>query len=491
MSRKKAIFDQSKLDIVYIIINIFLAIILVPFYLKFISIDLYGFWLATSGVLILLEVFDLGINTLFIDKLSRFYSNKEHSNLLNHFYSGLFLFFLISLFIFLVGIFLSFFLNTYFKLGEFEYIIIKCFRIALFTTSLKIINSALINFGSSVLQPLKYSLVKIISTIISLFLVVILLKNNFGLLSLAYGYLIQQIISLISNAVISLFVVSNITNKFFGKIQKVIIADYIKNSKYLFTSKASDIAVKSIEPIFIASSLGPKVSSIYILSKKASDIIYQIINVFTNSSFPSLISINENNSLEAKYKLDLFSNSIYFLSTICFSFYIILNNYFLFFWVGEEFLISEISVILFGTSSFLMVLMQYKIILEYSKNNIQRTSRILIFESILRTLLFYLFIKIFGFNGGPLSVIISVLSFLFLVNKRLVIYKHIIPTLMIFLSSYLIIILNLGLSLFLSIILKVIFHLLVIILIFKIFKIFKKDIIRAFNYSTNNVFEKK
>ena len=79
MSRKKAIIDQSKLDVIYLIINILFAIILVPYYLNFISIELYGFWLATSGVVILLEVFDLGINTLFIDKISRYYSNKDEA----------------------------------------------------------------------------------------------------------------------------------------------------------------------------------------------------------------------------------------------------------------------------------------------------------------------------------------------------------------------------------------------------------------------------
>ena len=99
MSRKKAIIDQSKLDIIYLIINILFAIILVPYYLKFISIELYGFWLATSGVVILLEVFDLGINTIFIDKISRHYSNKDYTRLIDYLYSGIFLFLILSVLI--------------------------------------------------------------------------------------------------------------------------------------------------------------------------------------------------------------------------------------------------------------------------------------------------------------------------------------------------------------------------------------------------------
>ena len=149
----------------------------------------------------------------------------------------------------------------------------------------------------------------------------------------------------------------------------------------MFFAKLSDAAIKSSEPILIASSLGPKFSSIYILSKKACDIIYQIINVFTNSSFPSLISVNEANDSHTKNKLSLFQNAIFFTSTICLSFYILLNNEFLLIWVGSEFIISKFSIILFALSSFLMILMQKSIILEFSARKIKRTSILLIFES--------------------------------------------------------------------------------------------------------------
>ena len=413
MSRKKAIIDQSKLDVIYLIINILFAIILVPYYLNFISIELYGFWLATSGVVVLLEVFDLGINTLFIDKISRFYSKKNYNSLINYLYTGILLFFILSILINIIGFLISNYLDDLFKLDQFKLVITQCFRIAIFTASIKIINSALVNFGSSVLKPLNFSLTKIFSIALSIVFVVILLNNNFKLYSLAFGYLFQQVLALFLNIVSSLYIIKKTTGKFLGQIKVSIIRYFIINSKYLFFAKLSDAAIKSSEPILIASSLGPKFSSIYILSKKASDIIYQIINVFTNSSFPSLISVNEANDSHTKNKLSLFQNAIYFTSTICLSFYILLNNEFLLIWVGSEFIISKFSTILFALSSFLMILMQKSIILEFSARKIKRTSIILIFESIFRIILLYFLINFFGFNGGPISVILSAFTFLY------------------------------------------------------------------------------
>ena len=486
MSRKKAIIDQSKLDVTYLIINILFAIILVPYYLNFISIELYGFWLATSGVVILLEVFDLGINTLFIDKISRYYSNKDYNSLIDYLYSGILLFLILSLLINTIGFIISNYLDVFFKLEQYKLVIKECFRIAIFTASLKVLNNALVNYGSSVLRPRVFSYYKIISTTLSIIIVLILLKLNFKLYSLAFGYLFQQVLALCLNIVSSLYIIKKITGKFKGQIKISIIRFFIINSKYLFFGKLSDAAIKSSEPILIASSLGPKFSSIYILSKKACDIIYQIINVFTNSSFPSLISVNEANDSNTKNKLSLFQNTIYFASTICLSFYILLNNEFLLIWVGSEYMISKFSTILFALSTLLMILMQKSIILEFSDRKIERTSILLIFESIYRIILLYFLINFFGFNGGPISVILSAFTFLLIINYKSLIYKHLVPTFLIYLSSIIILYFDFSLNLFFLIPVKIILHLIIISSIFYLFDNYRKDLFTLLNYIKND-----
>ena len=97
MNRKKAISIQSKLDVVQLVLNIIIGIVLIPYYLNFISLELYGFWLATSGVIVLLDLLDLGISTVFVERISKFYSKKSLKNLVDYFYSGIFLYLIILL----------------------------------------------------------------------------------------------------------------------------------------------------------------------------------------------------------------------------------------------------------------------------------------------------------------------------------------------------------------------------------------------------------
>lgn len=480
MSRKKAILNQSGLDVLYYFINVFFGLLLVPYYLKFFSVELYGFWIATSGVIVLLDVLDLGINTLFTERMSRCFSIKNHNGLSEYFSSGVLLFFLFSMIISIVGIFISYFLKSFFELNEYKKIIEECFRIAVVTASFKSLNSILINFGSSVLKPVGFSIVKIISTLTGIIFVIFFLNLEFGLYSLSFAFLTQQIISLILNAILSLRLNKKITSTYFFKPNWGLIKNLLIKSKYLFFAKISDLAFRGFEPVLITNGLGPKVSSIYVLSKKASEMIYHIINIFTNSSFPSLVSLNQENDNEERLKI--FNNSIIFLAALSLSFYIILNNDFLLLWVGAEFMIPTTSIILFAFSSFFLIIMQKVIVSEFSKNQIKKTSIFLVGESIFRVVLLLLLINFIGFNGGPLSTLISVPLFLTFINSKFKLYKFFLPVLLVFIGSILISIIELPFNLFLNVIFKIVLNFVSIYLIVFLSKSFKTEIIKVLNY---------
>src|SRR3989339_378218 len=55
------------------------GVILVPLYLKFISIGLYGAWLATGNVLMWLTALDPGLSTVIQQRVGAAYGNKDIS----------------------------------------------------------------------------------------------------------------------------------------------------------------------------------------------------------------------------------------------------------------------------------------------------------------------------------------------------------------------------------------------------------------------------
>lgn len=417
---KKAIRIQSILDMVYLCLNIIGGIVLIPYYLKFISINLYGFWLATSGIIVLFDALDFGISSIFTERISKLYSTEKFKTLTDYFFSGLFLFITLSFLILFVGLIFSLFLDTFFDLDSFREVIINCFKISLLTSCLKLINAGFINFGSSLFKPLYFSLTKIISLIISLIFVIKLLNLDFGLYSLAIGYLVQQILGFFFFFFISIRLIKKLNPTPKWAIKFDVLKDYLFSMKYLFFARSAESAIKNIEPVIIASTLGPNFTAIYVFGKKISDLIYQFVNIFSGASFSSLINIQQKiKSGDKDVRIDNINKFIFYISIILLGFYIAINNNFLHIWVGEEFKISSNLVPLFGLASLLMIWIQFRTVFYFSKNIFKYVSKVLFFEAIFRLGLLFLLINNFGMFGGPIAIILSSSSAILFLEKKI------------------------------------------------------------------------
>ena len=58
-------------------ITIFFGIILVPYYLKFFNVELYGVWIASAGVIALLGTLESGLSFIFTQKLADCYGKEN------------------------------------------------------------------------------------------------------------------------------------------------------------------------------------------------------------------------------------------------------------------------------------------------------------------------------------------------------------------------------------------------------------------------------
>ena len=145
-------------------------------------------------------------------------------------------------------------------------------------------------------------------------------------------------------------------------------------------------------------------------------------------------------------------------------------------------MVPTISIILFAFSSFFLIIMQKVIISEFSKNQIKKTSIFLVWESIFRVVLLLLLINFIGFNGGPLSTLISVPLFLTFINSKFKLYKFFLPVLLVFIGSILISIIELPFNLFLNVIFKIALNFVSIYLIVYLSKSYKTEIIKVLNY---------
>ena len=126
--------------------------------------------------------------------------------------------------------------------------------------------------------------------------------------------------------------------------------------------------------------------------------------------------------------------------------------------------------------------MQKVIVFEFSKNQIKKTSIFLVGESIFRVVILSLLINFIGFNGGPLSTLISVPLFLITINSKFKLYKFFLPVLLVFIGSILISIIELPFKIFLNVIFKIVLNFVSIYLIVYLSKSYKIELIKVLNY---------
>lgn len=64
-----------------LVLGIIRGLVLVPLYLKFIDIKLYGAWLASGNVIVWLALMNPGLNELLRQQVAKFYGKKDWNNL--------------------------------------------------------------------------------------------------------------------------------------------------------------------------------------------------------------------------------------------------------------------------------------------------------------------------------------------------------------------------------------------------------------------------
>ena len=86
--RKKAALVQAGLSYIFQAIGVIQGIILIPFYIKFLGAELYGYWLASGGILFALSLFELGLSQPINQKIALYYAQEQLEEVSRYFWTG-------------------------------------------------------------------------------------------------------------------------------------------------------------------------------------------------------------------------------------------------------------------------------------------------------------------------------------------------------------------------------------------------------------------
>lgn len=421
LSRKRATAYAAIGGYLNFSVSLVRGFILIPLYLTYISAEVYGYWLATGGIVSILSFIDIGINRNVQRKMSYLFGRSEYSLLKTTFFNGALTYILVAFLIISSAIIAGLFLPTIFKIpAESSALIQFCFGLSVLSFIISIISQYFNTLSSSILLPFMPSIWQSVMGVVGIIVTVMLLNGGIGLYALPMGQLATSIGTFGGIIIITIVRYRQLPEKATISIEK--IKSLIVESGPIFLGKTGQSIVKQIEPVLITIIIGPAVTTAFVITKRAADFIAIALNIPLGAVFPSMVNlISSNHTEKIRNLLVKLVSVIIIMATITLTSYVLLNESFIGLWVGEDMYLSNTITFLIAIGLLFRILMNLSTDIIFGFGMVTFSSMLQFFEGIFRIVIMTLLLVTIGVRGAPVGMALSCLSILLIVimkNKR-------------------------------------------------------------------------
>ena len=231
---------------IVLIIN---SIVLVPFYLNYMSFSEYGAWLTAIATINIIMIIDPGISSVSSQRLSKSFNEDSDKDFQSTFLSSLFIASFFTVLTFFIGIIISFYVPALLDYEDADKIkeLNNATNIYIAAICLVPIYSILSSFLQSLLQTFKDNIINLLSVITSPFIIVIGLINDLGILSLALGIFIPNLIRVILYSVLVPILWGKYLQVRFLNFSNLNFFSLYGDIKFLYLRRFSSITSENIE----------------------------------------------------------------------------------------------------------------------------------------------------------------------------------------------------------------------------------------------------
>ncbi len=337
------------------------GIALVPLYLRFIPVDLYGAWLATGNVLAWLTVVDPGIAGVVQQRIGVAYGQRNYSALRGYATGGVLLTMLIALLVLVAGWGTSRFLPNWVNLGDAESaeILRKAFLVAIVGSALMLLAFTVNALNYGLLGSIGPGVAGFVGSFGSLALIPILLINGWGVHAIAAGLLFRGAVMLTGSGGYFIWRTRNEGINLAPDFSK--IREMLGLLSFTSIGRVGTTLSLHTDAFIISRFLGPETVPIYMLTKRAFHIGETLITRTGNAVSAGISHLSgEANHARVRLVINRLLKINIWLLGLAFGGFFAFNETFVTLWVGKEFfagfLISSLFC-LFLTSRVFLILM--------------------------------------------------------------------------------------------------------------------------------------
>jgi len=383
------------------------GLLLVPLYLHFIGAHTYGLWLASGGMLGMLMLMNFGISSMLIQRISRSYGQRNLEQTGAYFFNGMIVYIFICLFFGLAGWAVSVWVPVILKMtGDEANLLRHCFQIAVVAMAIGILNECLRSFSQALLRPVVPMTGMAIGRIMGIAATVWMLFDEFGLWAIPVGTLVAEGVIFIVNLFNAMSLFRRLEAKIY--LDRKIIKEYVRTSPALLMANAGNTLSQQAEPLLITMFLSPEVTTAYMVTRRAADIVFQMLSVIVGStmgSFSHLAGGADRERIERIVKqLLILSFSV---SAIGFATYVGANHAFVSLWVGNSFVLGQEIILFIGLGFFARTFRGLLGQMLYGLGDFVQTSIVILLEGASRIALAAGLLSTIGIIGVPLAFAMS------------------------------------------------------------------------------------
>jgi O-antigen/teichoic acid export membrane protein len=263
------------------------AIVLIPLYLHSVGPKLYGAWLASGDTLAWLQALDLGLPNLMIQRLGAAHARGDRAAVGQYFITGLLVLATIASALAGAAYLIAPVLPELFGVdGREAALLVACFRVAVLTVALSIVNNAVIGYSRGVQEATGLAAAMVVSSAIGFIVSLVAVLLGYGLWSIVMGLAVRIGVQLVASVV---FVVKRaregmgphlrLNSTYLREMLRLAPATALGGLSYSLATQSESAA--------IAFAARPELVPVYVLTKRAAEMLRTLLDSIGYAAYGS------------------------------------------------------------------------------------------------------------------------------------------------------------------------------------------------------------
>lgn len=418
VSRRRATFATLTGSTGNILILSIQAFVLVPLYLSAIGPRLYGAWLGSGDILVWMQVFDLGLPNLMIQRIGAAHGRGDTKAVAEYFATGLLVLAFVALVVVLIILLVSFSLPGWMGLVNDEGRILQsCFIAGAIVSGFSLFLNGVVGFTRGVQNTTFMNITGIVSSLVGFCVSLGFILAGWGLWAIPIGMGARTGISFVGGGIFTARMLRGEMSRFF-RVRASLLREFFIISPAATLGSISYAAMNQSETILVAIFIRPELAVIFSLTRKALEIARGLVDMIafgTYGGFAHLVASNDRHrTLQVHAEINSLQLS---LAVVLVSAYMAVNESLLSIWVGSAQYGGALLTILMATQFVLVTgsfLMNY---LYRATGSIMRGSMALFAESAIRFPGMIILLLWIGLPGIPIAGMVTSAIFWLLIRR--------------------------------------------------------------------------